>query len=276
MTTTYPNLETNFITWAQAQPNIRAAIVVGSRARVEPPPDEWSDLDLIVYATAPHRYAQESAWLETFGPVWLAHHNTTFAGDAEWMVLYAGGLKVDFVLAQAANSLQTAINQSPYHIVLRRGVRLLFDKDSPKTELHLPLPTAPAPPSEADYLALISAALLTATRTARLLQRGELWQAKAACDTALKGHLLTLLEWQATIKSNTPPDVWYDGRFISHWADPQALADLPATFARYEQADLWRALFATLTLFERLALEVGVALGYAYPAEMVAHRWWRG
>src|SRR5437870_844238 len=35
-------LEDRFVTWAKGRPDIRAAIVIGSRARIERPADAWS------------------------------------------------------------------------------------------------------------------------------------------------------------------------------------------------------------------------------------------
>ncbi len=52
---------------ANTRPDIRAAIVIGSRARVERPADEWSDLDIIVFTTAPEYYLSKVDWLENIG-----------------------------------------------------------------------------------------------------------------------------------------------------------------------------------------------------------------
>jgi hypothetical protein len=59
--------------------------------------------------------------------------------------------------------------------------------------------------------------------------------------------------------------MWYDGRFLADWADPGALSELPATFAAYDQADLRRALLATIQLYHRLAGEMANHLGFDYP-----------
>ena len=48
-------LEQRFAAWAQTQPDIRAAFVVGSRARTDHPADQWSDLDIMVVTTRPER-----------------------------------------------------------------------------------------------------------------------------------------------------------------------------------------------------------------------------
>jgi hypothetical protein len=49
----------------------------------------------------------------------------------------------------------------------------------------------------------------------------------------------------------------------------------PHTFAAYEAGDLWRALFATLDLFRRLAVETAERLDYSYPtlAEQRVRQW---
>jgi aminoglycoside 6-adenylyltransferase len=82
----------------------------------------------------------------------------------------------------------------------------------------------------------------------------------------LKQQLLTLLEWHAAVRQDGR-DIWYDGRFLNEWADREALADLPSTFAAYSAEDLQRALLATLALFRRLANDTASRLGYAYPAD---------
>lgn len=82
----------------------------------------------------------------------------------------------------------------------------------------------------------------------------------------MKQHLLTMLEWQAAAQPEKR-DIWYEGRFLSEWADRQAVAELPATFAAYDAADLQRALFATLDLFRQSARDIARRLVYAYPVQ---------
>jgi hypothetical protein len=44
----YNRLSENLVSWAQAQDDIGAAILIGSRARSDHPADEWSDLDVLL------------------------------------------------------------------------------------------------------------------------------------------------------------------------------------------------------------------------------------
>ena len=49
----YEQLVKQFVEWAETRVDIRAAIIVGSRARVVEPADEWADLDIIVVTSTP-------------------------------------------------------------------------------------------------------------------------------------------------------------------------------------------------------------------------------
>jgi len=150
--------------------------------------------------------------------------------------------------------------------VLQRGVRVLVDKTASSIELRLPKIDAPPLPDQAEFAALINRMWLDALKTAKFIRRHDLWRAKQVCDGDLKRHLVTLLEWQAAAQPDQC-DIWYDGRFLAEWADREALAALPPTFATYDIADLARALFATLDLFRRIARDVARQLDYPYPLQ---------
>src|SRR5512139_1879043 len=92
---TYARLEQHFAEWSLSQPSIAAVIVVGSRARSDHPADEWSDLDLVVFAGDTASYLHDPAWLNAFGTVIAAISNSFGHNDREWIALYADGSKLD-------------------------------------------------------------------------------------------------------------------------------------------------------------------------------------
>ncbi|HYN88985.1 MAG TPA: aminoglycoside 6-adenylyltransferase [Ardenticatenaceae bacterium] len=271
----YTQLEQKVLAWAEALGDIRAAIVVGSRARLDHPADEWSDLDLILFTTDPAAYVTNTDWLAAIGEVWLAVLDQTGRGDPEWLVLFEGALKVDFVLAAVTDgdagarpSVWQMMAASPYRRVFRRGVRVLFDKNAPGSQSSPPVPEQPPErhPSLEELTALVEHVLYDGVRAAKLLRRGDLWRAKRLCDCDLKQRLLSLIEWHARALYGLERDVWHGGCFLEEWANRQALAALPATFAAYDRDDLQRGLLATLELCRRLAMETAERLGYAYPS----------
>jgi creatinine amidohydrolase len=262
---TYEQLEHNCIAWSQAQPDIRAALVVGSRARINHPADEWSDLDLVLFTTTPAIYAIPATGLREIGEIWASVLSRTGRGDPEWRVMLAGGLKADFVFTLAVGAtLSQMMEASPYAGVYERGVRVLFDKSPVQARVDFQR-RPPTHPTQVELEATVKRVWLSAGRMARFVRRGDLWRAAFECNGELKEYLLTLLEWHARATRGLDHDTWHDGRFMEEWADPRALEALAATFARYDGDSLRQALFATLDLCRRLAQEVAGLLGYADP-----------
>jgi len=86
----YEQIIERFVRWAEAQPDIGTAFVIGSQARTTRPADEWSDLDLVVTVNQPERYLFETDWLEEIGNPWVTFVEGT--GDQrERRVLFEGG-----------------------------------------------------------------------------------------------------------------------------------------------------------------------------------------
>ena len=274
---TYEELENAILDWSYSHPDVRAGLVVGSRARQDHPADEWSDLDLILFTLDPAGLASDGSWLEKFGDVWVSWLSINSRGDPEWFALYAGGLKVVIFLASIPQGNGQLVNLPgmmaalPFQDVFARGVRVLFDKSAsssndfaqvaPSMSKQDPLP--PLPTSEA-FTNAVNGFLIAATRAVKLIQRGELWQAKFQCDCEMKRDLLTMLEWHTLAKNGLEHDTWYDGRFMAEWADPRVLITLPETFATYDLGDLRRALFATMEMYRWLTEETAEQLGYTY------------
>jgi aminoglycoside 6-adenylyltransferase len=268
-----------FVAWAEAQPDILAAVVIGSRAREERPADEWSDLDLLVVAADPERYLSRTDWLQAVGSPWVTFLERTIVGTQERRVLFEGGLDVDFNLFSRAQFEQLRAHAEVSSAVIRRGVRVLLDREGlartwAESASNV---TAPHPPGEADFQSIVHEFWYRAVWTAKKLRRGELFIAKQSCDCGLKRLLREMMEWHARATHGWEYDTWHDGRFLEQWADPRALAELAPSFAAYDAADLVRALPATVDLFRWLARETAERLGFAYPdaADQHATEWLR-
>lgn len=241
--------------WARERDDVRAVVLVGSRARTEEPADEHSDVDLVLFVDAPERYLRDPAWLRRFGePLLTFVEPTGVGGFEERRVLFADGLEVDFVVlpAAAASSLPAE--------VLRRGFRVLHD------EIGLDLTTrdeaTPAPPTQAQVDQLSHDAWYHLLWAAKKLRRGELLLAKQVCDGYLTERLVQLARWRAHGR-----DTWNGLRFFERWAGDDVLAALPSTFARYDAADIARALRATAELLARLEDDVTRRFGLAGPVD---------
>ena len=298
-TQAYEQLIARFVAWAETQPGIRAALIVGSRAREDRPADEWSDLDVILTVTEPERYLAKTDWLENVGNPWITFIEKTGTGDEkEHRVLFEGGLDVDFIplpakkiqslarLLQARERFPQILSLLPRSLsqeatqgiaafsdVARRGVKVLVDKDGVAELLMSAIvePPAPAPPTQDKFLNLANDFWYHTVWTAKKLRRGELWTAKGCSDSYMKWHLLRMIEWHARAKNGFEYETWHAGRFLERWADPRIVEGLRDAFAHYDEDDLWRGLLATMDLFRWVAIETAEMLGHAYPSSADEH-----
>jgi aminoglycoside 6-adenylyltransferase len=267
----YEQLIERFVAWALTEDNIRGAIIIGSRARVDHPADEWSDLDVLIFANDPEPFRSTTEWVENVGKAWLTFvEPTPDERGYERRVLFEGGLDVDFAPSPVTEARQMLETEIPTDVadMIRRGVRVLVDKDGLMAQFQAARIEAPqpSPPSESEFLNLVNDFWYHTVWSAKHLRRGELWWAKSCCDGYLKRRLQQMLEWHTRASRGPDTDTWMRGRFLEEWADPRAVKALRFAFAHYDEEDVWRALPATIDLFRWLAVETAQRLGYPYPS----------
>jgi aminoglycoside 6-adenylyltransferase len=250
--------------WSRERGDVRAALVVGSRARADTPADRWSDTDVALVVDDPAPYLASSDWLGAFGRPLLSFVEPTAVGPfTERRVLFETGLEVDFALLPVAAARRMAEDPA-VGAVLRRGFRVLVDKVGLEATLRdgAVQPPGSGLPDQAAFDQVSHDFWYHLLWAAKKLRRGELWVATRSCDCYLKGLVVTLLAWHAKA-ADPEADTWHGGRFLERWADPGALADLRDAYAGYDAAQVVRALWATAELFERLERECAERLGLA-------------
>jgi aminoglycoside 6-adenylyltransferase len=273
----YERLRDRFVKWSRAEEGVRAAVIVGSRARIDDhPADEWSDLDVVMFVTDPEHCLSTNDWVEGIGNPWVTFTEPTPGGHGtERRVLFEAGLDVDFILLPVEMIRGMAETGIPSDAagILQRGVDVLVDKDGLLEEVQIPTAESRSrkPPTQADFLQLVNDFWYHAVWTAKKLRRGELWTAKGCSDIYMKSRLLRMMEWHACATNGWDHDTWHGGRFLEEWASPRVVEDLHGTFAHYDENDIWRSLFATMDLFRTLAVETSEKLGLMYPAPADKH-----
>lgn len=265
----YHKLETKIIHWASFQPDIRAVLRYGSRARPDQTVDRYSDLDLVVFSTTPEKFLGDSSWLSSISDFWLATLEHTGAGDPEWIVLFEASAKVDLILIRigAEVSLHQILEESAYKKAFDRGVQILYVSEDFPYELSQEASESvkKLKPSTPDFVNAVDRALLSTVRTAMMLERGDLWRCQLLLNGELRMRLLVLAEIHTQEVVGPDIDTWYDGRFIEEWADPKIYQYLSQTFANFDKASIRRALSAANQLIIRLASETSSATGSSFP-----------
>ena len=270
----YDHLESAVRSWAEKQPAVQVILLVGSRARQINPADRYSDLDMILFADQPGLFTSNSAWLEEISRVWAVYQNTTGHGDIEWIVLFEGGFKADFVIVESQPTSPLEMNshdlitQSQYQFVLQRGVRLLYSKSNlyPQDGMGLVEETARLTmhPDESEFRQLTSRGYLLLYQTVKMEQRGENWLAQAAFQGDFRRLTIRLFEWQASTVAKS--DQWFGGRFLSSWADPDFKAEFESAFT-VSAGDPLEAVLQVLPVFQGLLSVIAEKLGYDYPLD---------
>lgn len=264
----YKEFEYSFINWAKTADDIRAAFVVGSRARQDHPADDFSDLDIVIYSSNPNIYLSDSNWLYNIGDVTCSFVYKTVGGDPERLCLFSGGWQIDFVILSYIQLLKTIeSNRIPNNFY--RGVRTIIDKDNISKNVLPNIHKAPQNISinEELFLQIVSMFWFASLYTAKQILRGELWVAKSR-DGNIKELLLQMVEWYSKAINDNNYDTWHAGRFINEWAPKDVLLELEDSFGHYNFTDSWRALIITINLFKRISREIADLLCYSYPVEL--------
>jgi aminoglycoside 6-adenylyltransferase len=244
--------------WATAQPDVQAALLVGSAARSDTPADRWSDVDIGLFVDDIEPYARDATWLAPLGtPLLTFVEPTAVGGSVERRVLFEDGIEADFALfpVEAVEQLRADPGAGA---TLLRGYRILVDRVGLESLLErTPEPAPPVTPAQLEELA--SDVWYHALWAAKKLRRGELWVARSCVDCYLQARLVEIAALDRRVR-DPDVDTWHRGRFLERWADEDVVAELWSSLSRGPD-DVAAAIRRTVTLFDRIADELAVRLG---------------
>lgn len=253
------------LSWAKQSDNILAVIVTGSHSREDNEVDEFSDLDIELIAKNPQTLKNSNDWFHSFGEVIVFLSFEEGQDYPTRLVVYENGLKIDFTIADEKRLLN--MKQDGLNSLYNRGYKVLLDKKGITN--NLPKPTGVVkkePPSEKDYLDVVSEFWFEASHIPKYLIRGDLWIVKLR-DWTMKELLLKMLEWY-TISKDPNKDVWHIGTHINDWIDPEIRKELKFLFSSFDTEESWHDLLATIALFRKLSQTVAKHFNFEYPAKM--------
>ena len=262
------------IEWGEGQPLVRAMLLTSSRAIPNGTSDILSDYDVILVLTDVHPFVEDRTWLEAFGRVLALYvdplepyHGCLKSGN---VTQYESGLKIDFSLWPAEIIQRIAADPS-MPAEFDAGYLVLLDKDHLTDGLMPPTYKAniPTPPTEAQYQTHIENFFLDACYVAKFLWRDDLIAARHILEAfMLQENLRPMLEWHIEINHGWSVKPGLYGQRMKRWLRADLWAELEGTYVGAGLEENWEALFRTIALMRKAALEVGERLGYAYPHEL--------
>lgn len=267
------------IQWAEARSPIRAVLLTSTRAIPSANVDALSDYDVILIVQDIFPFVTDRSWLNDFGEVLVAYwdevlHDPVFGVErCANVIQYADGLKIDFTL-WPISLFQKIVAAAALPPELDAGYQVLLDKDQLTNKMRRPTGLAfiPTPPTLETYQLLINDFLSSAPYVAKCLWRDELLPAKWCLDYDMKHtYLQRFLEWRVEMDHNWSVPVGFLGKGLKKHLPPETWAALEQTYAGASIEDNWKALAQTMDLFRKVAEEVGMNLGYAYPQDFHQH-----
>jgi aminoglycoside 6-adenylyltransferase len=261
------------ISWGEADSRIRAMLMTSTRARERGKTDSLSDYDIILVVTNAEEFAQNEGWISDFDtPMVQWGDEADFLGQKDYFrgVVYDNYVKIDYSIWHV--SLLSKITQEPkLPDELDAGYRVLFDKEGETAHWKAPTFRAyiPLPPTEKEYSALVEEFWWSTTYVAKSLWRDEFVFGRWCLEVDIKiESLRRLLEWYIEIQRdwNHRPGVL--GRGLKQALPADIWQELEQTYQGADIAGTWDDLYRLIPLFRHVAIEVGNALGYAYPQEV--------
>ncbi len=265
------NIFSKVCKWAEEEPSIRAAILVGSRAS-EGKSDDLSDYDISLFVSDAGVNIQDDQWLSSIGKHWVCVHEKIIRKTKKIptrLVISEGGIKVDFSF-YPVDALVELSQSKTLPDDYDAGYKALLDKDGLCNTI--PKPTGKAflfeKPSQKEFDRVVQEFWFEAYHVAKYLKRGDLWIAKFREWEMKDPFLLTMLRWNAATKQGWDAATHSQGKSMQVWTDATIWKELHACFSHFDAESAWKALEKTTELFRRVALETAEALGYSYPRDV--------
>ena len=264
------------VDWADGREAIRAMLLTSTRAVPGATVDALSDYDVMLVVRDVAPFVTDRRWIEAFGEVLVAYRDPFDAGmDFERdhcgnVVQYVDGLKIDFTLWPVSH-VRAIVERDALPDELDAGYRVLLDRDGLTAGLRRPTYAAyrPVRPDEAAFRTAINDFFTDVPYVAKCIRRGDLFPLKWALDHDMKHvYLRPMLEWWVGCKEGWSRPVGALGKGLRHRVPTDIWRELEASYAGGGMEENVEALFRTVALYRRVAIDVGRHLGYTYPIEL--------
>jgi len=265
------NVIDRLVQWAESKADIRAMLLTNSRTDPYATVDAFSDYDVILVITDFRQYLENEDWLEDFNrvltvyrdPVRLNYGLETFTRVTQ----YDNGTKIDYTI-WPVDLLRRVTEEPELPAYLDAGYTVLADKDNLTGQLKPPTFKAyiPAIPKKKEYQTLVEEFFLMTFYVAKHICRDDLMPLKYCLDYVIKQEkLLRMLEWRIELDHNWSVKPGAYGKGLKQYISPEIWSDLESTYVGAGKEENWKALFKTITLFRKIAVEVAGQLDFSYP-----------
>ena len=253
---------------AKKDDRIRAVIMYGSRTNPNVKKDILQDYDIVYVVRDIGSFTSDHGWVDIFGERIMMqmpedHVLPPAQNDGRYIYLmqFTDGNRIDLTLIPVEKREELLVSDS-------LSV-LLLDKDGLLGEFKPPCDRDYwiRRPSEKEYVDICNEFWWICMNVAKGLWRNELPYAMFMHEQVNRNVLITMLEWYIGIKTDFGQSAGKHGKYMKDFLDAGEWKEYTATYSDAKLDNVWRALFAMCSLFQKTAIYVGDQLGFEYPAE---------
>jgi len=261
------------VEWAEADENVRAAFLIGSRGECDGQPDRLSDYDVLLFVRDRSRYESDESWLTAFGTILVKFHDGyELLGSrvVTRLVQYQSGARIDFAIHDVG-LLERITKEARLPDMLDAGFRVLVDRDDWESRLPRAMGEAyrGSLPTEASYQAVVNEFWWEVIYVAKHLARGELLPALYSQECVIRFQcLVPMLEWYARAVHGTENRMGPHGRGLVRQLEPAEVDRINRTFLGWSVEEGWAGLFETTEHFRVISTAVAERLGFTVQDEL--------
>lgn len=255
--------------YAEADDNIRAVILNGSRANPNAPRDKYQDYDIIYVVRDMAPMINDESWIDHFGRRLMLQRPEAMrdpSGETRfaWLMLFEDYNRIDLsIIPQSHPELYLAESQTI----------ILLDKDGV-------LPAIQASdrdfwvkaPDTLYYFSCCNNFWWCMQNVAKGLARGETPYAMDMYNGVIREELDLMLSWYVAMLHGFEVSIGKGGKYFGRYLPKAIYKEYLATYACASHADIWRAADAACTLFEHISADVAGHFGFDFnhddPANM--------
>ena len=260
---TDPQMLDLILSTARADERIRAAVLNGSRANPDAPPDFFQDFDIIYFVTDVEALKHEPGWIDRFGELMILQLPDDFTNSPPtasycYLMQFNDGTRLDLTLYPAADIAALPPDSQTLPLLDKDGILPAFPPASDRANY-------PKPPTAKLYFGTCNEFWWVSPYVAKGLWRQELLYAKGFQDDCLRRQLMKMLTWYVGVRTGFTQSPGKLGKYLQRYLEPELWDLLTQTYADAAEEHTWQALFAMGELFRRVAQPVAQHFGFTYP-----------
>ncbi|MDR2222517.1 MAG: aminoglycoside 6-adenylyltransferase [Flavobacteriaceae bacterium] len=255
-------LKDKIVSFAQANENIRAVILNGSRANSKVVPDAYQDYDIVYFVSDLEKINSETLIHQTFGtpiiqqlPDVMLLGNNPLAKSISYtyLMIFDDNSRLDLTLFPLN---QLAKYQADSLSVVWIDKDDIFQNIPPASDVDYHVQR----PSQREFTEVCNEFWWCTTNVAKGLARQEIVYAKDMMENVVRPMFLQLIAWKIGSENNFSVSVGKSGKYIKQYLSDAVYAKITATYCDATIENNWTALYSMCLFFQELQRELGQQL----------------